>query len=52
MWEARALAVVSCINQMDFKLRSVLAIVEKANIPWSSGVAHMVDNFSKVNNPM
>ncbi|XP_054852382.1 kinetochore-associated protein 1 [Eublepharis macularius] len=44
-WEAKAIAVLDCISDMDLIFEGVLAIMHGAGVPWSPGVERLVQQY-------
>uniref|UniRef100_H9G5N1 Kinetochore associated 1 n=1 Tax=Anolis carolinensis TaxID=28377 RepID=H9G5N1_ANOCA len=45
MWEAKAIAVLGCMSDIDLIFDGVLAIMHGAVIPWSSGMKLLVEKY-------
>ncbi|KAJ3048663.1 hypothetical protein HK097_010321 [Rhizophlyctis rosea] len=41
LWEARVLAVLSCVSSVDCKLDVVLELMKRITVPWSEAVAEV-----------
>ncbi|XP_060105154.1 kinetochore-associated protein 1 [Heteronotia binoei] len=44
-WEAKAIAVLGCMSNMDLKFEGVLAIMHSTVVPWSPGVEQLVEQY-------
>ncbi|XP_029961373.1 kinetochore-associated protein 1 [Salarias fasciatus] len=50
-WEAKAVAVHSCMTDTDLMVDAVLAIMQKAVVPWSKVVENLVQQYLEMNGP-
>ncbi|XP_061622950.1 kinetochore-associated protein 1 isoform X2 [Phyllopteryx taeniolatus] len=50
-WEARAVAVLGCMADMDLMVDAVLEIMQKAAFPWSNVVEEMVLQYLEIEGP-
>uniref|UniRef100_A0ABM5F2B4 Kinetochore-associated protein 1 isoform X2 n=1 Tax=Pogona vitticeps TaxID=103695 RepID=A0ABM5F2B4_9SAUR len=44
-WEAKAIAVLSCVSDVELVFEGVLAIMQSAVVPWSPEVEHLVQRY-------
>ena len=51
LWEAKAITVISCINNTDFKCRAILDAMARANIPLSEEMESLVQEGLKLKHP-
>ncbi|XP_032084708.1 kinetochore-associated protein 1 [Thamnophis elegans] len=45
MWEAKAIAVLGCMSNLELIFEGVLAIMHSAVVPWSPGVEDLVQRY-------
>ncbi|XP_024131370.1 kinetochore-associated protein 1 [Oryzias melastigma] len=50
-WEAKAVAVLGCMNDSDLKVDAVLEIMQKAVVPWSNVVEKLVQQYLEMDGP-
>ncbi|CAN9513185.1 unnamed protein product [Ophioblennius macclurei] len=50
-WEAKAFAVHSCMTDTDLMVDAVLAIMQKAVVPWSKVVENLVQQYLEMDGP-
>ncbi|XP_019741350.1 kinetochore-associated protein 1 [Hippocampus comes] len=50
-WEAKAVAVLGCMADMDLKVDAVLEIMQKAVFPWSTVVEELVQQYLEMDGP-
>ncbi|XP_077416372.1 LOW QUALITY PROTEIN: kinetochore-associated protein 1 [Vanacampus margaritifer] len=50
-WEAKAVAVLGCMADMDLKVDAVLEIMQKAVFPWSNVVEELVQQYLEMDGP-
>ncbi|NXU55081.1 KNTC1 protein, partial [Turnix velox] len=48
-WEAKAIAVIGCISDIDLKFDAVLQIMHSAMVPWSAAVEQLVKQHLEMN---
>ncbi|XP_075754796.1 kinetochore-associated protein 1 isoform X3 [Pelodiscus sinensis] len=48
-WEAKAIAVVGCISDIDMIFDAVLQIMNSALVPWSTAVEQLVKQYLEMN---
>ncbi|XP_028269515.1 kinetochore-associated protein 1 [Parambassis ranga] len=50
-WEAKAVAVLSCMTDTDLMVDAVLEIMQKAVVPWSNVVEKLVQQYLEMDGP-
>ncbi|XP_061674025.1 kinetochore-associated protein 1 isoform X2 [Syngnathoides biaculeatus] len=50
-WEAKAVAVLGCMTDMDLMVDAVLEIMQKAVFPWSKVVEELVQQYLEMEGP-
>ncbi|XP_074632538.1 kinetochore-associated protein 1-like [Acropora palmata] len=45
LWEARVIAVISCIRDKEVRCKAILEVMRHAMIPWSASVEKLVTEF-------
>uniref|UniRef100_H3DEG7 Kinetochore associated 1 n=1 Tax=Tetraodon nigroviridis TaxID=99883 RepID=H3DEG7_TETNG len=50
-WEAKAIAVLGCMTDIDLMVDAVLEIMQKAVVPWSNMVEKLVQQYLQMDGP-
>ncbi|CAD5114300.1 DgyrCDS3442 [Dimorphilus gyrociliatus] len=50
-WEAKCIAIINCIDTIEYKIKAVMGLVHSAAVPWSAEMACLVHSSLRLDHP-